>query len=235
MVSEALKTMLKRFIVVILFTIAFAYIEAAVVVYLRTIFHPNGFSFPLEIFGVTPLWRKLLLTEIGREAATLVVIFTGSMLSGQNKQQRAAYFLTIFAVWDFFYYAWLKVLIDWPASIMDWDILFLMPVTWASPVLAPVLVSLTMLAFAGVILYLDSENRPVRPARFERLGFFVACLIIVISFCIAGLHVTEPGFVSYFSWPMFLGGLVSAILLFIRCVLRAFGSRTAEKAKGRTT
>jgi hypothetical protein len=229
MVSEALKTTLKRFIIVVLFTTAFAYIEAAVVVYLRTIFHPDGFHFPLKIFSITPLWRKLLLTEIGREAATIVVTFTGSFLSGRNRQQRTAYFLTIFAVWDLFYYVWLKVLIDWPASLMDWDVLFLIPVTWASPVLAPVLVSITMLAFAGVILYLDSVKRLVRLSKFEQLGLFTACLIVVISFCIAGLHITKPGFASHFSWIAFLAGLISAILLFIRCVLRAIESHTNEQ------
>jgi len=223
MVFEATKTTLKRFITVVLFSIAFAYIEAAVVVYLRTIFYPNGFHFPLEIFGTTPIWRKFLLTEIGREAATLVIIVTGSLISGQNKQQRTAYFLTIFAVWDLFYYVWLKVLIDWPASIMDWDVLFLIPITWASPVLAPVLVSLTMLAFAGMILYLDSEKREIRLSKFEVLGFFTACLIVVVSFCIAGLHITKPGFASYFSWIAFLAGLISVILLFFRCVLQAKG------------
>ncbi len=228
MVSDDLKVTSRRFIIVVLFTIAFAYIEAAVVVYLRAIFHPNGFDFPLEIFSVSPIWRKLLLIEIGREAATLVVIFTGSSLSGRNGQQRAAYFLTIFAVWDLFYYVWLKVLLDWPASIMDWDVLFLIPVTWASPVLAPVLVSLAMLAFAVVILYLDSEQKVVRLSRFEELGFFVACLIIVISFCIAGLHITKPNFAYYFSWPMFLAGLISAIMLFLRCILRQMGPDKTE-------
>jgi hypothetical protein len=224
MVSEALKTTLKRFIIVVLFTIAFAYIEAAVVVYLRTIFHPNGFNFPLEIFGATQIWRKHLLIEVGREAATIVVIFTGSFLSGRNRQQRVAYFLTIFAVWDLFYYVWLKVLINWPVSITDWDVLFLIPVTWASPVLAPVLVSLTMLVFAGVILYLDSVGREIRLSQFEVLGLFTACLIVVLSFCIAGLHITKSGFASYFSWIAFLAGLISAILLFSRCVLRAIKS-----------
>jgi hypothetical protein len=228
MAWDALKITSRRFAIVVLFTIAFAYIEAAVVVYLRAIFHPNGFDFPLEIFSVSPIWRKLLLIEIGREAATLVVIFTGSSISARNKQQRAAYFLTIFAVWDIFYYVWLKVFLDWPASIMDWDVLFLIPVTWASPVLAPVLVSLVMLAFAVVILYLDSEQKVVRLSRFEELGFFAACLIIVISFCIAGRHITESNFAHFFSWPVFLAGLISAILLFLRCILRQMGANSIK-------
>ena len=211
----------RRFIIVVLFSIAFAYIESAVVVYLRAIFHPDGFRFPLEVFGITPIWRKFLLIEIGREAATIVLIFTGSYLVGRNRQQRVACFLIIFAVWDIFYYIWLKVLIDWPASLMDWDILFLIPVTWASPVLAPVLVSLVMLAFACVVLYLDSLNRVIKVSWFERLGLFTAAVIIIISFCVAGLHISQSAFSSYFSWLMFLGGLISAVLFFIRCVVRS--------------
>ena len=49
--SEPLKTMLTRFCIVVVFGIAFAYIESAVVVYLRAIFYPDGFTFPLTDFG----------------------------------------------------------------------------------------------------------------------------------------------------------------------------------------
>ncbi|MHC4582831.1 MAG: hypothetical protein ACYS14_15365, partial [Planctomycetota bacterium] len=154
--AEPLRTTIARFCVVVVFSIAFANIEATVVVYLREIFHPDGFDFPMTVFGEGPNWKRLLLTEIGREAATMVLILTTCWLAGRNRQQRFAYFLTIFAIWDIFYYIWLKVLINWPASIMDWDILFLIPVTWASPVLYPVLISVALLAFAVVILYRDS-------------------------------------------------------------------------------
>ncbi len=123
-ITEPVKATMKVFCIVVIFSIAFAYIEAAVVVYLRQIFHPEGFTFPLTTFGLSPLWKRLLFTEIGREAATIVLIFTGCWLSGKNRRQRFAYFMTIFAVWDIFYYVWLKVLLDWPSSIMDWDILF---------------------------------------------------------------------------------------------------------------
>ena len=147
--TDSLRTTVTRFCVVVVFSIAFANIEASVVVYLRQIFHPEGFYFRMTLFGEGPLWRRFLFTEIGREAATMVLILTTCWLAGRNRQQRFAYFLTIFAVWDIFYYVWLKVLIDWPASIMDWDILFLIPVTWASPVLYPVLISVVWLVFAA--------------------------------------------------------------------------------------
>jgi hypothetical protein len=219
--SEPLKTTLKRFCIVVLFSIAFGYIEAAIVVYLREIFHPDGFTFPMRVFGAGPLWKRFLLTEIGREAATIVLIFTSAWLFGRNRQQRFAYSLTIFAVWDIFYYVWLKVLLNWPASIMDWDILFLIPVTWASPVLYPVLISMTMLAFAAIILLYSSRDRPIKATLLDWLAFFVSSVVVIVSFCIAGLHVTEQDFESYFYWPLFAAGYLSAVAIFLKCLLKS--------------
>jgi len=218
---EALKTALKRLSIAVIFGIAFGYIEAAVVVYLRAIFYPAGFTFPLTDFGTGALWGQLLLTEIGREAATLVLIFTGCWLFGRNHRQRFAYFLVIFAVWDIFYYIWLKALIDWPASITDWDILFLIPFAWASPVLAPVAVSLTLLTFAVTILYCDCRGRTIGTTLMDWAGFMLAGLVVVASFCIAGLHMAEPDFKAWFYWSLFAGGLLLAAGLFIRCLLRS--------------
>ena len=219
--AELLKTTIKRCCIVIIFSIAFGYIEAAVVVYLRAIFHPDGFTFPLTDLGTILQEKPLLFTEIGREAATIVLIFTGAWLFGRNRRQRFAYFLTIFAIWDIFYYVWLKVLIDWPASIMDWDILFLIPGTWASAVLYPVLISITMLIFAAAILYRDVRGRDIKVTRADWLVFFVAAIIVVLSFYIPGRHITEPDYKSYFYWPLFAVGLLLAIGLFLKCLLKS--------------
>ena len=226
--AEPLKATMTRFVIAVIFSIAFAYIESAVVVYLRVIFHPDGFIFPLSNVDTILQHKALLLTEIGREAATMVLILTFAWLSGRNLQQRFAYFLTIFAVWDIFYYVWLKVfsaglqaIPDWPISIMDWDILFLIPITWASPVLAPVLSSIVMLVFAMIILYRDCCGRPIRAGRIEWTGFIAAAVIVVISFCIPGPHIAEPNYQSYFYWPVFAAGLVAAIAMFVRCLLKS--------------
>lgn len=218
---EPLRTTFIRFCIVFVFGIAFAYIEAAVVVYLREIFYPDGFYFPLTTFGSGPLWRRLLLTEIGREAATMVLILTTCWLTGRNLQQRIAYFLVIFAVWDIFYYVWLKVLINWPASIMDWDILFLIPVTWASPVLYPVLISILLLAFAVVILYRSSCARPVKATLPDWFGFFISGLIMIVSFCIAGVHATEQEFASHFYRSLFAAGYLLCAATFVKCSLKS--------------
>ena len=219
--SKLLRKTLKRLCIAVIFSIAFAYIEAAVVVYLRIIFHPDGFTFPMTEFAIGQLGKQLLLTEIGREAATIVLILTACWLFGQTRQQRFAYFLTIFAIWDVFYYLWLKVLIDWPHSIMDWDILFLIPVTWASPILAPVLISMTMLVFGVIILYRSSRARPVKVSPTDWLGFCLAAVLVVASFCIPGRHITEPDFRAHFHWPLFALANTAAVALFIKCSLKS--------------
>ena len=220
-ITEPLKTTIKVFCIVVVFSIAFAYIESAVVVYLRAIFYTDGFTFPLTIFGLDSFGRRLLWTEIGREVATIVLIFTGSWLFGKNRRQRFAYFLTIFAVWDIFYYVWLKVLLDWPSSIMDWDVLFLIPTTWASAILCPVLISIALLIFAAVILYRDAHGRTIKVTWVNWLVFIIAGIIVIVSFCTPGPYVTEPDYKSYFYWPLFAAGFLLAVGMFIKCLLKS--------------
>jgi hypothetical protein len=221
--------LISRIIIVTIFGIAFAYIESAVVVYLREIFHPNGFDFPLIVFSSDNFDVTLLFTEIGREAATMVLILTACTLFGSNLHQRLAYFLVTFAVWDIFYYVWLKVLLDWPASIMSWDILFLIPATWASPVLAPVIISLTMFLFALVILLLDARGIHLRPALLDWVGFLVAALLMVVLFCYAGRFAAQADYYSHYSWPAFAAAELIAIFFFARCLLKALiSNRTAQ-------
>jgi multisubunit Na+/H+ antiporter MnhC subunit len=214
--------LLMRFCTVVAFGIAFAYIESAVVVYLRAIFYPDGFVFPIVEFAAAPdpLWKRLILTEIGREAATLVLILTASWLIGKNARQRLAAFLAIFAVWDIFYYLWLKLLLDWPAAILDWDILFMIPVPWASPVLAPVLVSIVMLAFSWIILDRDRLDKPLTVSAVDWLGFAACALLIILSFCLGGRHIAHENYAAYFSWPLFAIPLAAAIALFTKCTRR---------------
>ncbi len=220
--NKAPASLLIRLLIVFIFGVAFGYIEAAVVVYLREIFYPAGFTFPLpHAFDTDPLWKRLLFTEVGREAATVVVIFTAAWLFGTNRRQRFAHFLAIFAVWDIFYYVWLKVLLDWPTSIMDWDILFLIPLPWASPVLAPLLVSLVMLLFAWQILYRDCVARPIRVTPLCWFGFCACISVVIFSLCTVGPCITSPGYAAHFYWPLFLVPLLASVALFAHCLVRS--------------
>jgi len=219
--AEPLRTTLRNFCIVVAFGVAFGYIEAAVVVYLREIFHPDGFTFPMKVFGLGPLAKRILLTEIGREGATIVLILTGAWLFGRNRRQRVAYFLTIFAVWDIFYYVWLKVLIDWPASIMNWDILFLIPVVWASPLLYPVLLSVMMLAFAVVLLLRPPSAGLFKVTLADGIGFLASGLIVVLSFCLAGVHAADEDFASHFYRSLFAAGVLLCLAVFAKCFVQS--------------
>ena len=208
----------KRFIIIVIFSIGLAFIEAVVAVYLRTIFFPEGFVFPLVDFISDQRWLQFLRIEACREGAILVVLLCSSCLFGKDFRTRLAYFLTIFAVWDIFYYIWLKVLLGWPSSIMEWDILFLIPVIWAGPVLAPVIISLTMLIGAMLILRQESCEQPLRISRVAVYGFILISLLFAGHFCYAGIHISQIDYKSYFNWLIFFGCEVAAIILIFQCM-----------------
>jgi hypothetical protein len=160
-----------------LFSIAMAFLEAAVVVYLRELYYPGGFSFPLVLMS-----SKVALTEIFREVATLIMLLATGHIAGRNPSQRFAWFIYCFAVWDIFYYVFLKLLLNWPDSWLTWDILFLLPVVWTGPVIAPILVSLTMIFLSGSIFYLD-ERYGERAIRWPAMILVAAGSVLVfISF-----------------------------------------------------
>lgn len=160
-----------------IFGIAMGFLEAAVVVYLRELYYPEGFTFPLK-----PMALEKLSIEYMREISTLVMLFSIGVIAGRNSVERFSFFLYSFGVWDIFYYAGLKVLLNWPSSLLTWDILFLIPVVWVSPILAPVICSVTMIGIAGCILYFQQKGYPVKINSRERVLFLVGALIIFSTF-----------------------------------------------------
>ncbi|HDH53378.1 MAG TPA: hypothetical protein ENH24_02710, partial [Nitrospirae bacterium] len=133
---------------VTVFGIAMAFVESAVVVYLRAIFYPEGFAFPLN-----RLADYRILVEVLREIATIFMLLSVACLAGKKFWERFAYFMLSFGIWDIFYYVWLKLLLNWPSSIFDWDILFLIPLPWIGPVIAPVSIALMMIVFSILIAH----------------------------------------------------------------------------------
>lgn len=159
----------KTLVVVIAFSIAMAALESAVVVYLRALYYPDGFTVALKLID-----QRILLIEIVREAATLLMLVGVAWLAGSIFKERLAYFLLSFAVWDIFYYLWLKAFIGWPSSLLEWDILFLIPFTWLGPVLAPIVCSITMILLAMVML------RGSKPLTTGAWGLLVAGSTVIL-------------------------------------------------------
>jgi hypothetical protein len=169
---------LRRLLITItVFAIAMAYMESAVVVYIREILYPGGFEFPLS---PTPV--NLALTEVIREVATIVILVTIGILAGRSFSTGFAWFIYSFAIWDIFYYVFLWLLLGWPESLMTWDVLFLIPSTWTGPVLSPVLVSLTMILLALVILFRAESGKGSRIPRKIWGGLILGSMILIFSF-----------------------------------------------------
>jgi hypothetical protein len=125
---------------------------------------------------------NILVTEVIREAATVIMLVTVAVLAVRNRISRFALFIFAFAVWDLFYYIYLALLLGWPASLLTWDLLFLIPVAWAGPVLAPVINSLTMILLAVLILHYRSGNELFTLSRFEWFLLVLGSFIVIIAY-----------------------------------------------------
>src|SRR5947209_15065380 len=123
-----------------------AYVESAAVLYLRTIYG-----------GIDPVGPRttpfnplpdFIAIEIGREAATFVMLGAVGYLAGTTLKSRIGAFAVALGVWDIFYYVFLWLFARWPASLLAPDVLFLIPLPWWGPVISPVLVA-AAIAIAG--------------------------------------------------------------------------------------
>jgi hypothetical protein len=157
--------------------VSMAFVESAVVIYLRELYYPSGFDFPM-----VSMPERIAFTEIIREIATLIMLLAMGFLAGKNARQRFAWFIYSFAIWDIFYYVFLKLILNWPSSWFTWDILFLVPVVWTGPVLAPVLVSLTMVILAFTILYIDRKSGQWLISKWSVYLVILGSVLIFLSF-----------------------------------------------------
>ena len=167
----------KKVSYVLLYAIAMALLETAVVVYLRELYYKDGFAFPLRNLPAT-----IAITELLREAATVVMLVAIGFLCGKNKLQRFAYFCLAFAVWDIFYYVFLYVLLSWPQSLFTWDILFLIPLPWYGPVWAPCLVSTLMIIGSGYIIYQTEKECSPQIIASDWLLLIAGACVTIYSF-----------------------------------------------------
>ncbi len=142
----------RRLLEAALFGVAFGFVEAAVVVYLRA---ATGLLSAPHAKVIAAFPESLFRIECFREAATMIMLGAIALLAGQSAKERVAAFLWTFAFWDFFYYVWLRLTIGWPSSLFTTDVLFLIPVPWVAQVWFPLLVS----GLTAVVIWLRSADR----------------------------------------------------------------------------
>ncbi len=193
----------KRIIIVFLFSVAMAYLESAVVVYLRVIYYPDGFFFPIKMIS-----DRILLIEIGREVATIIMLVTVAILSSRLPQQKLYFFAFAFGVWDIFYYVWLKVFINWPQTLFTDDLLFLIPVPWIAPVIAPILISILLISVSIMALKKIEQGKQIKVNKANVIITLLGVLLILLSFILnfqERLNSTSP---IEFLWGVFIIGLI---------------------------
>jgi hypothetical protein len=200
-----------RWVVVVAYAAAMAWIESASVYYLRLLvdrvqpYQPD----PLPMVGA------LGNVELVREAATLVMLFTTGMLAGRTWQLRIGYMAIAFGAWDILYYVFLRIMSGWPTSLLDWDILFLLPLPWWGPVLAPMSIAVLMIAWGTL-----STQWPDRPAAAEltrplwissaigialALGVFMSDALTALP---NGRDAVTRVLPASFNWPLFAVALL---------------------------
>ena len=221
------------------FALAMGFFEAILVIYLRELYYPEGFEFPLKL--IEP---SIFSFELIRELATIIMLVCIGLLAGKTGLQQFGFFLFSFAVWDLFYYCGLKLLIGWPDSLLTWDILFLIPITWIGPILAPVICSISMIYMAVLLFSGETAKRHFKLISHEWVLIISGAVIIFISFISDYIQLLAKGdylnklpslttnqdfindLTSYmpedFRWGIFLLGevlIISALLLIHRRIV----------------
>jgi hypothetical protein len=196
---------------VAVYALAMAYAEAATVVYLRRIFGVVDLLHDTAVYD-----PRIAAIEIGRETATLLMLLSVGFSAGRSLQARLGFALFAFGTWDIFYYVWLKVLLGWPDSLLTPDILFLIPLPWWGPVLAPVLVACLLLAFGALLVARDDGGRSARLGRAGWGALFAGSLLVLAAFMADALRAlpADPEDLSrlkpgVFNWALYLAGLAA--------------------------
>jgi hypothetical protein len=193
----------KRWWIVVLFGVAMAWMESATVAYLRMLVDRVN---PYQAIPLPP-HQALGNAELVREIATLVMLFVVGWLAGRDWRTRLAYSLIAFGVWDIFYYVFLAVIVGWPTSVFDWDVLFLIPLPWWGPVLAPAIIALLMVVGGTIVTQFGQQLWPRRHALWIGAVGIALALIVFMETAIRALPGGESALrhalPTRFNWPWF--------------------------------
>jgi len=217
-------TALSNWVWVVIFAIAFAWVESAVVVYLRRIYFDGVFSFPLTINyeNGKHVFDPLVRIELGREIATIIILIAVGCIAGRKKFHQFCYFMIAFGIWDIFYYIWLYIMVGWPESLMTWDLLFYVPLPWVGPVITPVLIAIAMVVAGSLIIYLDEKGYEILWRWYDMVIELICAAIMIVAFCWDWKNILQvPGDLIYtgtpnpFAWWLYLPAYLFSIIYFV--------------------
>ncbi len=202
--------LMNQVLTVTFYALAMAYLESAVVVYLqRALSMTPSTLFPLRDQATL---GGLGAIEVGREVATIVMLAAIGWLAGKTSLERMAWTSVAFGIWDIGYYFWLWVFIGWPSSLGTTDLLFLIPVPWVAPILAPMLVSLALIFFGLIVARRASRGEAFALKLTHWLLLVVGGLVVILSFTWDAGNILRGGMPSSFMWPVFFAGMGIAVM-----------------------
>jgi hypothetical protein len=212
----AVRAVLPTWVAVVAYAIAMAYVESAAVLYLRTIYG-----------GVDPVGPRhtpfnpppdFVWVEIGREACAMVMLVAVGWLAARSAWGRLGAFALAVGVWDIFYYVFLLVFAGWPPSLLAPDILFLIPLPWWGPVIAPMLCAAIMAVAGSALIARESGDGIPAPPRVVWLTVVLGSTLCLVAFMLDALLASVNGLeaayevrASAFPWPIYLAGVAIAV------------------------
>jgi hypothetical protein len=206
----------RRWLAVATYAVAMAYVESAAVLYLRTLYGGIDPAGPRHA-RVEPL-PDLVWIELGREAATLVMLGAVGYLASSRLAGRLGAFAVALGVWDIFYYVFLWLFAGWPASVWAADVLFLLPLPWWGPVVSPVVVAAVIVVAGAATMARELGDGVPPPRRRDCLMVGIGAGLCLLAFMTNALLALPGGIGAAFSagagsfpWPIYgLGVVVGA-------------------------
>jgi len=204
----------KNLVLVGIFAVAMAYLESAVVVYLRA------------MYGIEDLLRDInfkpdvyTFIELGREAATIIMLAMVALIAGNSRQKKLGYFFFSFGIWDIFYYIWLFIFIRWPKSLFEWDVLFLIPLPWWGPVISPILISILLFTIG----YLLIKEYRYNITLLDWTIISVSIVLLLYTFVEDSIKIILSGngdltsvLPTTFNWPIFIVSYLAWVIITVK-------------------
>jgi hypothetical protein len=210
-----------------IFALAFGWIEAAVVIYLREVSRGDVSVVP-DQFLLVSVPAHLVPVEVVREACTLLLLAAVASLAGRHWRDRVGGFLLAFGIWDLAYYGVLRLVLGWPDSLANWDILFLIPLPWVAPVWAPMTVA-ALFVITGTYLFCTAA--PSRTYTSTDIAILiVAPLLIIAAFLAEWRVVPTRGVPHRFPFWLFWSGVILGTSWFVH-VERRLSLRQRARAR----
>ncbi len=202
--NEKKISLVKILFILTIFGIAFGYIEGTVAHYLRMYYYPEGFDFTIKVIDTSTI-----IIEMIREIATMIILFSIAYISIGNNFMKITNFIYVFAIWDIVYYLTLYFEEKWPRTIFSWDVLFLIPVPWFSPVISPVIISI--LGIIGVLLvyHIYKNDNEIKISLTFILMIIISLSVWIISFV---NYNSFNKFPEKYNWPLFIIGIITCLV-----------------------